>query len=654
MLRTVKFKYDLQKGVFWRTVPLSAVFLLLLLALFAFSPVVTNSLGALDTLGELTGLAVNDAQAESSAFSGWLSPSVRLELEDTVAQDVLPLPDGSFTVLSTVAHVVVSNSDYYNVTIAGEEDMTGVDGYVGITGITEAKAGTSFEPNEWGYTVAKNDSGSSSAIVATRGTVYQPMTTDGVEVPTGSSSTAHLENGYANDYYSLNFAALIDTTIPADTYTSNVLFSVVASPKLVTGFDRVSTMQQLTPEICAEIGTERDTSIGYKYTDQLGKSYYTKRLRDERDNKEYWVAKLADGNCWMTQNLAVDIPAGEISATSSIEYNKKFYEGSAMSKSWTPVEGTRNVDKMTEEEKAKRFLIAECPVAGGGKYGTENNLYDTEWDCLNANAGYSWDEGQYVLFYPGKGDEKLYTGFTAAQGGLAGFASAEKLAEIGVTNLPSEILYNGGLVVNVDGWTANTDPEFTASSSETKQAGQTIDAANKIYDAHYLIGNYYQWYAATAQALKDGNDKADNNGEPVESSICPKNWILPTSGSTYNSNPEYPTSFYNLIAKSYTALTDGTLSGGTDDGDSSATFATNTNLEKVMSGSLKFLRSGNVNPSSINLQVRNVGGSGNWWSSVSGSATDARHLHFSAVAISPSYSSNRGGGFPVRCLVNGN
>lgn len=36
----------------------------------------------------------------------------------------------------------------------------------------------------------------------------------------------------------------------------------------------------------------------------------TKQLIDQRDNKQYWVAKLADGNCWMTQNLDLDLTAG--------------------------------------------------------------------------------------------------------------------------------------------------------------------------------------------------------------------------------------------------------------------------------------------------------------------------------------------------------
>ncbi len=40
----------------------------------------------------------------------------------------------------------------------------------------------------------------------------------------------------------------------------------------------------------------------------------TKQLTDIRDNKKYWVTKLKDGNCWMTQNLDLDIPATGLSA----------------------------------------------------------------------------------------------------------------------------------------------------------------------------------------------------------------------------------------------------------------------------------------------------------------------------------------------------
>ena len=45
-------------------------------------------------------------------------------------------------------------------------------------------------------------------------------------------------------------------------------------------------MQEMTSTICAD-AAENDTA----------------QLTDTRDGKKYWVTKLADGNCWMTQNL---------------------------------------------------------------------------------------------------------------------------------------------------------------------------------------------------------------------------------------------------------------------------------------------------------------------------------------------------------------
>ena len=70
----------------------------------------------------------------------------------------------------------------------------------------------------------------------------------------------------------------------------------------------ISTMQQMTPEICAatttplKTSTQLDTNGSYR-----GNVNYvpTKTLTDTRDNNTYTVSKLADGKCWMTQNLRI-------------------------------------------------------------------------------------------------------------------------------------------------------------------------------------------------------------------------------------------------------------------------------------------------------------------------------------------------------------
>ncbi len=50
----------------------------------------------------------------------------------------------------------------------------------------------------------------------------------------------------------------------------------------------ITNMQQMTTEVC------RNSTVG---------DYVT--LKDTRDNSDYAVAKLADGNCWMAQNLRI-------------------------------------------------------------------------------------------------------------------------------------------------------------------------------------------------------------------------------------------------------------------------------------------------------------------------------------------------------------
>ena len=56
------------------------------------------------------------------------------------------------------------------------------------------------------------------------------------------------------------------------------------------GFEEITYMQEMSTDVCT------NATIGE-----------TKQLIDTRDNNKYWISKLKDGNCWMTQNLALDL-----------------------------------------------------------------------------------------------------------------------------------------------------------------------------------------------------------------------------------------------------------------------------------------------------------------------------------------------------------
>lgn len=108
-------------------------------------------------------------------------------------------------------------------------------------------------------------------------------------------------------------------------------------------------MQDMTPTICKSIDTDGEKGM---------------QLIDVRDGKLYWVAKLKDNNCWMTQNLDLDLSheVALTSETSDIDpesYGKTIYTSeTGYSKdaetnvvSWTPStidgEGIQRADTIT-------------------------------------------------------------------------------------------------------------------------------------------------------------------------------------------------------------------------------------------------------------------------------------------------------------------
>ena len=88
---------------------------------------------------------------------------------------------------------------------------------------------------------------------------------------------------------------------------------VISTPDIAAAiFNGITTMQEMTPEICA-----------------AAKEGDTMRLQDTRDDKMYWVAKLKDGNCWMTQNLDLDLSTSPTltPANSDVSSNRTFNGG---------------------------------------------------------------------------------------------------------------------------------------------------------------------------------------------------------------------------------------------------------------------------------------------------------------------------------------
>ena len=169
-----------------------------------------------------------------------------------------------------------------------------------------------------------------------------------------------------------------------------------------------------------------------------------------------------------------------------------------------------------------------------------------------------------------------------------------------------------------------------------KDAGNSAETC-----AHYHVGNYYDWPAATANNNASGYvDKYT----VASNSICPAGWRLPNGPTDTDGDDtaDTPSEFNQLFyAQGITNnLTDHT---GTN---VNVGFATNglTNLEKAP---LYFARSGYVNGSTLG----NFGSYGAYWSSTVVDGNFAYYLYYYSGYLYPASQNYRYYGRSVRCVA---
>ncbi len=104
------------------------------------------------------------------------------------------------------------------------------------------------------------------------------------------------EDKHTDQDYKLYFAAKASPESPSGHYRTQVMLSLVANPKLVA-----SSMQNF-----AAMGacSSKETNQQFQLVDDRTKSGLGKTT--------YWVAKLKDGKCWMTQNLDLALTQGAV------------------------------------------------------------------------------------------------------------------------------------------------------------------------------------------------------------------------------------------------------------------------------------------------------------------------------------------------------
>ena len=198
----------------------------------------------------------------------------------TIPQDSVKLYLDPTASLETVdASAVVSTDAPYGYTLtmtASDSNLTrttALDGaYPTIPTLAQDSTQVGFAANHWGWKLPDD-------------TKWHPFNPTGVTV--GSS-----EEPVTSKTDTVAFAAKANSVTPVGDYKIDLTFAATANSRPISIYD-VVYMQDFK-----EASDSDKSSILSSMTE--GTSY---PLKDSRDNQEYTVAKLFDGNIWMTKNL---------------------------------------------------------------------------------------------------------------------------------------------------------------------------------------------------------------------------------------------------------------------------------------------------------------------------------------------------------------
>ena len=175
------------------------------------------------------------------------------------------------------------------------------------------------------------------------------------------------------------------TFIPEQTSAAEVS-TPIGESRTLSG---INTMQEMNGAICYNSAENE-----------------TKQLKDSRDGNLYWVTKLKDGNCWMTQNLDYNIKAGDFSgavATKTGNINSGWSNTQTAVQSWDPGNYYYKYVSATDWTNCGASLsnMSTCPSKGNwtttapaaeGQHYHVGNYYS--WNAATAGTGGSITSGQ--------------------------------------------------------------------------------------------------------------------------------------------------------------------------------------------------------------------------------------------------------------------
>jgi len=400
---------------------------------------------------------VNGAtHAKQVIYQADVVPSLQVTIPTDLIKVILNPTTKPFDTIDFAITVATNNPTGYALSV--ESDFTALvmteNTSVSIPTLQGIEGGyteENFEANRWGYKI--------------NGSNFLPFipgqTIDGVD---------HQTNGHTTN---MTFASKVNFDLPGGIYENEIDFVAVVNPM----------------------------PVGYMQDSKYCPSDPT-FVVDERDGEEYIIQKLADGNCWMLDNLRLDPTAvsldnlkGNTNASDAELTNLK----NNISASWTGSGQNSYVDPYINTD-SKNVIAANKVGTGSGKIGVYYNY------CA-ASAG------SYCYAYSEEGSKDAISdicpaGWRMPTGGEMG------------SNSEYDVLYSSysydatsfkaALSTPLSGWFDNgfadgQDEYGIFWSSSYKEVGdmKTLDVQTSNVNLDYDYGRYY---GASVRCVMKGAD----------------------------------------------------------------------------------------------------------------------------------------------------
>ena len=156
-------------------------------------------------------------------------------------------------------------------------------------------------------------------FVLTPNIVIKPEGVSGGDIAQASAGYgAGFEGGTLGRSYEVYYHDVLEKSIYVKDEEALNGYRALEDGESTDGKNLYFAMQDMSPIICARV-TKIPSEI---------------QTIDLRDGKVYWIAKLADGKCWMTQNLDLDLVAGHTLTPNDTDVKQD----------WTPRYSTKSFD----------------------------------------------------------------------------------------------------------------------------------------------------------------------------------------------------------------------------------------------------------------------------------------------------------------------